>query len=368
MEIDVNELRVDLDQIKKNISILKTNKKFYAVVKANAYGLGACEISKYIEEDVDGFCVASIGEAIELRDCGIKKDILILGYVKEENYQDLHKYNLISTLYNYEIAKKLNEQGVKIRVHLKIETGHNRLGFQLSEKSVKEINEISKFENIVIEGAFTHLTDADEEDKTFSYKQEEIFLKMMDQIGEISKEWIWHIENDAGIIAYDFGDKYQAVRSGISMYGVYPSIYIRDNYHIGIKEAFQLVSKISNIKTIEAGESVSYGRTFIAEKQTKIATISIGYADGYHRVISNKGYVLINGKRANIIGSITMDQLMVDVSDIECSIHDDVVMIGNSKDLFLGVDEVATWAGTISYEMMTSIAPRVKRVYYKEKF
>ena len=367
MKLDSNRMIVNLETIKENINILKklTKNKFFAVVKANAYGLGAVEISKYIEDNVDMFCVANINEAIELREHGIKKDILILGYVFPDNYNLISKYNLIMNIYNFEIAEDVNKLGSKIRVHIKVETGHNRLGFPVNDKSISEIRKIKDMENIHIEGIFTHYSSADEKSREYTIHQLEKFNEMISKLEDITKDWIKHSSNDAAGMAYNTGS--EALRSGISMYGMYPSEYMKENLDLGIKNSFELKSKVSNIKTVEKGEAVSYGRTFVANKETKIATVSIGYADGYMRIISNVGHVLINGKKARILGNITMDQLMVDVSDIEVELHDDVVLIGKSGDEEITPDMVAKWAKTISYEVMTSISPRVVRIYIEEK-
>ena len=369
MKTDANILIVDLEKIRNNIKILKnhTGKKFYAVVKADAYGLGAKEIARNIESLVDGFCVANINEAIELRQAGISKEILMLGYICPENYPDIYRYDLSLTIYNYQIAEELNKLGHPIKVHIKIETGHNRLGFQNTEDHIGEIIKISKMENIHIVGIFTHLSTADEEDKSYTLKQEAIFAEVLKKLKPISDHIIKHISNDAAAIAYDFTGKYDAIRSGISMYGVYPSAYIKDSYKLNIEESFQLESRVSNVKFIEKGEGVSYGREYVADGHIKIATISIGYADGYHRLISKQGYVLINGQKAKILGRITMDQMMVDVTGLDIKIHDKVVLIGKSGDLEINVDQVAQWAQTISYEIMTSISARVERLYINEE-
>lgn len=367
MKLDANRMIVNLETIKENINILKniSKNKFFAVVKANAYGLGAVKISKYIEDDIDMFCVANINEAVELREYGIKKDILILGYVFPDNYPLLSEYNLIMNIYNFEIAQDVNKIGSKIRGHIKIETGHNRLGFQVNEKSISEIRKINDMENIHIEGIFTHYSSADEKDREYTIYQLDKFNEMISKLEDISEDWVKHNANDAAGMAYSTGS--DAIRSGISMYGMYPSEYMKENFDFGIKNSFELKSKVSNIKCIEKGEAISYGRTFVTDKERKIATVSIGYADGYMRIISNVGYVLINGKKARILGNITMDQLMVDVSGIEVKLHDDVVLIGKSGDEEITPDMVAKWAKTISYEVMTSISPRVNRIYIEEK-
>ena len=365
---DANKLLVDLKKIKHNIDLLKVNgKKFYAVVKANAYGLGSIEISKYIEKDVDMFCVANINEAIDLRENGIDKDILILGYISPENYKYIEKYDFIITIYNFEIARELNLSEIKIRCHIKLETGHNRIGFQTNdnyfEKSFNEIKKISQFNNIKIEGIYTHFSSADEKDKEYTNMQSALFWKMINLLGNISKNWIKHLSNDAARIAYDINS--EAIRSGISMYGYFPSTFMKYNYDIDLKQSFKWVSEISNIKEILKGESISYNRTFIAKENMKVATVSCGYADGYKRLISNRGYVLVNGKKANIIGNITMDQFIINITGIDATIHDEVVLIGESGNESLSADRLGKWAETISYEIMTSISDRVKRVYLR---
>lgn len=368
MANSTNSLEVNINKIRNNIEILKniSNKNYYAVVKANAYGLGSVKISKEIEDIVFGFCVATLDEALELRKLGIKKDIIVLGYILPENYGLLEEYDIITTIYSLEIARQMQKLGNKIRAHIKIETGHNRLGFKPEEKSYKEIREINSFNNIRIEGIFSHLSTADEKDSSYTELQHEKFENALNAISDLSKDWIKHLSNDAAMIAYNF--EYDAVRSGISLYGVYPSNYMLEKFDIGLEVAFELKSRISYIKDINKGESVSYGRTFIADKKMKIATISIGYADGYHRLISNRGHVLINGKKAKILGNITMDQMMVDISDIDAKIHDEVVLIGKSGSEVITPEQVANWAETITYEIMTSISPRVKRTYiYEEK-
>lgn len=364
MVTSVNVLEVDLRKIRKNIEILKgkSDKKFFAVVKADAYGLGSVAISKNVEDLVDGYCVATLDEAIELKEVGIKKDVLILGYVHPDNYEYLEKYDIVTNLYDYSIAEQMAASDYKIRVHIKIETGHNRLGFRPEQKCFDQIKYINdNFSNIKIEGMFSHFSTADESSRDYTYRQEELFKKAVDGLADINEKWIKHISNDASVIAYDFN--YDAVRSGISMYGMYPSEYMKEKYDIGIEYAFRLISKISFIKKLDSGEYISYGRTFQTDRPMKVATVSIGYADGYHRLISNKGYVLINDKKARILGRVTMDQMMVDVTDIDCNIHDDVVVIGKYENEEIDPDLVASWAETISYEIMTSISKRVARIY-----
>lgn len=361
MKITANILDVNISKIRNNIKKIKekTNSKFFAVVKANAYGLGADVISREIEKDVDMFCVANIDEAIELRLCGIKKDILVFGYIPTSSYHYLEKYNIIATIYNFDIAKEIEKSKYKIRAHIKLETGHNRIGFQNTDESIEQIKEILKIENILIEGIYSHLSNADIIEDTYSEKQNNIFLEILNKLPE-SDKWIKHLSNSAGSLKYDY--IYDAVRIGISMYGVYPS-WDFDKSIIDLECSFELRSSISHIKKIKAGESVSYGRRFIANSDMRVATVSIGYADGYSRRNSGKAYVLIKGKKCPVIGTITMDQLMVDISNVECNLRDEVILIGKSKGVEIGVYEVASWSDTISYEVMTSISRRVPRNY-----
>lgn len=361
-----NKLIVDLKKIKKNINILKniSHTEFYAVVKADCYGMGAVNISKSIEDMVDGFCVANIFEALELRENGIKKDILILGFIEMDDIEKAYLNDISITVYNSSIAYKINKilGDRKIKTHIKIDTGHGRLGFKVNDFGFLELDRVFQNLSLKIEGIFSHLSTADEEDIKYTEFQKNEFEKVLDRFRDKIKNVKIHLSNDAGFIKH--GLFYDVIRSGICLYGIYPSSYIQENYNIGLETAFSWMSKISHIKEIQTGESISYGRKFIADKNMKIGTVAIGYADGYKRAISNIGEVLVGGKRAKILGNITMDQFMIDITEIEnVKIDDDVVLIGKQGEEEITVYEMAKWSNTISYEIITSISKRVVRIY-----
>lgn len=368
-KIKTNRVIVDVEAIRYNIFEMKKmigNQEFYAVVKADGYGLGSVEIAKRIDDIVDGYCVSSVCEALELRDV-TSKEILNLGYTQLLEVEAAALEDISIAVYDLDYARKINqillEKNLKLRAHIKLDTGHGRLGFKKSDEAINQIVEISKLSNIVIEGIFSHLATADEKDVNYTKKQKEIFDYMiceLEKMGLVFKKK--HLANDAGFIKHKMD--YDLVRSGICLYGSYPSDVLKEEREIELKPTFSWLSKVSFVKYIKEGDSVSYGRTFIADRTIKIATIAVGYADGYKRSNSNRGYVLINGQKAPIVGRVTMDQTMVDVTNIDSvEIGDDVVLIGRSDDLVISPDDLANWADTISYEIMTSISKRVYRKY-----
>lgn len=372
MKNRTNRLLIDIGAIKNNIKSLKAligDSEFYAVIKADAYGLGAYEISQEIEDQVDGFCVSSIDEALELRRAGIKKEVLNLGFTQESELEEAVDNGVSIALYDYKLALLFNELldsiNGKLKVHIKLDTGHGRLGFRDIPSSIDEIEKISKLDNLEIAGVFSHFSTADEEDVNYTIFQKNTFDSMIARLEErsinLGKK---HLSNDAGFIKH--GIKYDLVRSGISMYGCYPSDVLAKEREVELSKVFSWYSKVSFVKEVEAGTSISYGRTFIAEKRMKIATVAVGYADGYRRSFSNKGYVLIKGQEAPVVGRITMDQTMVDVTDINgVTIGDKVTLIGEDEGREISVEMLADWDNTINYEIMTSISKRVDRIYYK---
>ncbi|MDO5027548.1 MAG: alanine racemase [Tissierellia bacterium] len=368
-KIKTNRVIVDTQAIRFNISELKKligQKKFYAVVKADAYGLGSVEIAKRIDDLVDGYCVSSIFEALEIREVS-QKEILNLGYTQLQEVETAALKKISIAIYDLAYAKKideiLKEKSLKLIGHIKIDTGHGRLGFRKSKEALDEIVEVSKLSNIKLEGIFSHLATADEDDDKHTFDQKEIFDFMIKALEDRGLYFdLKHLANDAGFIKYDF--TYDLVRSGICLYGSYPSKLLEEEGQVQLKNTFSWLSKVSFVKYIEKGASISYGRTFTAPRRMKIATIAVGYADGYKRSNSNKAYVLIKGKKAPVLGRVTMDQTMVDVSYIDdVEIGDDVVLVGQSGDLCLTPDDLALWSDTICYEIMTSISKRVHRIY-----
>lgn len=367
---EINRVIINLDSIKQNILNLRQKAEgaqFYAVVKANGYGLGSVKISKYVEDIVDGYCVSNLEEALALRNAGIKKEILILGFIQEEDILIAAKNVLTISLYDSDFSSfiddVLEDNGYTIKAHVKIDTGHGRIGYQINEENVNKIVDLFKLKSINIEGIFSHLSTADELDVEYTKKQKEKFDWMVQRVESHGLNFKKkHLSNDAGLIKH--GLYYDIVRSGIGMYGFYPSDLLKEEREVELIPSFTWLSRVSFVKDIEAGQAISYGRTFISDKPMKIATVSVGYADGYKRCLSNKAYVLINGQKANVIGNITMDQMMVDVTDIDnVNMKDDVVLIGRSEDEYISIEQLATWAQTISYEIMTSISERVHREY-----
>lgn len=350
-------LEIDIDKIRNNIiniKMISLGSMYCAVVKANAYGLGAVEISKNIEDLVDYFAVAKLSEALALRKNSIKKPILILGYVDLEDISLCSKYDIDISIYDYDYARKINDMGYKINCHLALDTGHSRLGFRNFE--IDRILLLKEFKNINIVSAFSHFSTSDEEDDSFTKEQYE---KFNDILGDVNKEFALdfvHISNSAAVLNHKIFKN--MIRVGISMYGLYPSLYVSEVSPVKLERAFNLYSKVSFVKNVKKGTSISYGRTYITKKDTKVATVCIGYADGYMRAFSNIGEVKINSKTCRVLGRVCMDQIMVDVTGID-------VNIGDKVTIYEDIDKEAEKIGTISYELMTSIDMRVIRQYYR---
>ena len=363
---------INLEAIYKNIEnvkrILHDKTKIMAVLKADGYGHGAIPIAKTLDSLVDYYGVAIIEEGIELRRVGITKPILVLGFTPNEHYKKIVEYDIIQTIYQYDMALDLSKeallQGKKLKVHIKLDTGMSRIGFSPSPKSIETIEKINQLEGIEIEGIFTHFAKADDKDKTMAKNQLRIFLDFIDRL---EKEGVHittkHGSNSAGVI--DIPDaNLDMVRCGILTYGLYPSDEV-DQEKLPLMPALELKSCVIQVKELEKGIGVGYGSTYITEKKTKIATIPVGYGDGYPRSLSNIGRVLINGKSASIIGRICMDQFMVDVSDIkDIKIGDEVTLIGKDMDEFISVEELASLADSFNYEFVCDLGKRIPREFY----
>lgn len=344
------------------------NVKVCAVVKADSYGMGAVELSKiYLDHHVDMFAVAVISEAFELREEIKDKDILVLGYTPEEFYDDAINNNITLSIYNYELAEKLNAVAKsldkKAKVHIKVETGMNRLGFLPTEENAEKVASIANMENIIIEGAFSHQAKADEKDKTTAHKQARRFLDFIKMLDERNVNIpIKHIANSATII--DLPEYYlDMVRPGIILSGFYPSDEVKMDA-LKFEICVTLKARIANVKTIEAGEGVGYGHLFSAEKSTVVGTIPLGYADGYSRLLSNKGYIVVKGTKCPILGKVCMDQFMVDLSNVENpQIGDEAIIYGDGTDGAMTAEDVANMRGTISYEVLTNLGKRLPKIY-----
>ena len=365
-DIDLDALRTNIINIKKG---LKDGTKVCAVIKADAYGHGAVKSAHAINDIVDFYAVAAIEEALELKKNKIKKPVLILGLIDKSAYKDAILKGIRMTVSDYksavDISKAAKEAGKKAVVHIKLNTGMNRIGFRPDENSLQEILKINSLEGIEIEGIFTHLFNAD--DKTIISAEKQIavfeeFCRKLDDEGVRIK--IRHCSNSAAATRISHAN-FDMVRLGISMYGLYPSQYVDE---IKLKPVMSLVSKIAFLKEIEKGETIGYGATFKAKGSMKIATVPVGYADGYMRNLSNKGFVLIHGMKCNIVGRVCMDQLMVDVSDCKyAKLNEPVVLIGKSGRETITMEEISNLAGSFNYEFACNINKRVPRFYYQDK-
>lgn len=368
--IDLNKLDKNIRALKRLITANQCNAEYMAVVKANAYGHGAVAVSKQaIKSGAKWLAVAMPEEGAQLREAGIKAPILVLGAIDESAAKLIVEYDLTQTVFSEDIVKLLNELGKKydkrVPVHIKLDTGMGRIGIRDAKELVHFIEIIKNLPYIDHQGIFTHFATADEKDKNFTQEQ---FNKFMDMLAmckahDIDFRYI-HAANSAASIEYP-NTYFDIVREGIAMYGYYPSTQI-DTEKVVISPILEWHSKIVHIKEVETGCSIGYGRTFITDKNMKIATIPVGYADGYNRLLSNTGHVLVRGQKAPILGRICMDQTMIDISHIPgVTKGDDVILIGSQGQNTITADDIAKLCHTISYEILTSISSRVERLYIK---
>ena len=365
---------IDLDALKYNVDGIKRCKAdgamLMGVVKADAYGHGA----KIFAHELDGlgfdwFAVATVDEGIELRKDGIHQPILVLGYSCEEQYPDMVQWDITPTIYSFDMAKAFAAvaaaAGKTAYIHIKIDTGMSRIGFLPEEESIDEIEKIHGLKNIRIQGMFTHFACADMRDKSHVGHQIEKFRRMIDGVKKrgIPVE-IFHCSNSASIMELP-SEHMNMVRAGIILYGLYPSHEMEEE-RLSLKPVMSLYSHVVQVKEVPGGVSVGYGATYVTGRPTRIATIPVGYADGYPRALSNRASVLIRGRRAPIIGRICMDQFMVDVTEApEVSIGDVVTLIGTDGEESISVEEISEMAGSFNYEFVCDVARRVPRVYMR---
>ena len=366
---------VNLDAVASNMRSMRDNLPASTLimgsVKADGYGHGSVPVAKTIEPYVFGYAVATIDEGIILRRHGINKTILILGVTHESRYEDLLRYDIRTAMFQYEKAKKLSDlalkQGKKAVVHLALDTGMSRIGMKADREHAKEAAAIAALEGIEVEGLFTHFARADETDKSAyeeQYRRYKEFLGYLKELGV--KIPIRHCSNSAGIVESLESNHMDMVRAGIAIYGMYPSDEV-DHNSVKLTPAMEIKSCITYIKEIEAGTAVSFGGTFVADHTMKVATIPVGYGDGYVRSLSGKGDVLIHGKRAAILGRICMDQFMVDVTDIpDVQEDDEVTLLGSDGAECITMEELAEKSGGFHYEMICDIGKRIPRVYLKD--
>lgn len=369
--------QIDLDAVTHNLKSIEEkiapHTKIIAVIKTDGYGHGAVEIARETEpyEKLFGFAVATAEEAFSLRNHGIRKPILILGYTFESDYETLIKHEIRPTVYTREMAEAYSAAaqrcGIDARIHIKIDTGMSRIGYQATEAAADEIASFVRLPGIVIEGMFTHFARADETDKSSALEQLKQYRQMLRWLKEREVEIpLKHVSNSAGIAEIPDANL-DLVRAGIILYGLWPSDEV-SRKSLSLKPVMQLKSKIIHIKELEAGRCVSYGGTFRLTEARRVATIPVGYGDGYPRSLSNRGLVLIHGRRAKILGRVCMDQFMVDVTDIpQAKLLDTVTLLGEDGDAFLGMEELAALSGRFNYEFACDIGKRVPRVFFKNK-
>lgn len=367
---------ISLDAVEQNFREMRKNiaedTKMIAVVKADAYGHGAVPIAHLIENHdyIWGFAAATAEEAVHLRQAGITKPILILGIVFDEYFPELVQYDIRPAVCEYDEAKKLSDEAVlqnkTVHIHIALDTGMTRIGYADIPESVEEIKKIAELPNLEIEGMFTHFARADEYDRSPAMVQLERYQDFSKRVEEAGVDIpLHHCSNSAGIIRVPEANL-SIVRAGITIYGIYPSSEVERDI-VKLAPVMELKSHITYVKDVPAGAAISYGGTYVADKKKRVATIPVGYADGYPRQLSNKGWVLIHGKKAPILGRVCMDQFMADVTEIDnVKKGDEVTLLGRDGDEFISIEELGDLCGRFSYEFACDISPRVPRVYIKD--
>ena len=369
---------VDLDSIEHNFNIIKqtvgNNTKIMCVIKADAYGHGAVYLAKLYEQcSASYFAVSNIEEAMQLRENGISLPILILGFTPACMAKTLADNNISQAVFSEDYAKELSnyavQDNVNVKMHIKLDTGMSRIGFmyQCIERdggSIEQIERVCQLPNLIHEGIFTHFAVSDEADegKETTLRQYECFSDAVEKLGTKNIHFeIIHCSNSGAIIDYK-QTYFNCVRAGIILYGLSPSPKLKGK--IDIIPSMQIKSVIAQIKTVEPDTHISYGGTYVTTKPTRIATVPIGYADGYSRSLSNRAYMTVNGKKAKIVGRVCMDQLMLDISDIDgVKTGDEVIVIGDGNNNTVSFDDIAEMTGTINYEVVCLVGKRVPRVY-----
>lgn len=371
-EIDLDAIAFNIESIQQKI---QENTQIIAVIKADGYGHGAVPIAKLLEHSsrIWGYAVATAQEAMTLRQNGIKKPILILAYTFPSSYKELIAQEIRLTVFTYEMAEALEKeaarQGKCCKVHLKVDTGMTRIGMQPDSDSIALVQQIAALEHIEIEGIFTHFARADENDKAKAYEQLRKFQEFIARLEEEAGISIpmKHCSNSAGIAEMPEANM-DAVRAGIILYGLWPSDEVRAHETIALRPSLTLKSRVVYVKTVPAGREISYGGTFTTNRSTRVATICVGYGDGYPRSLSNKGYVLINGQKAPILGRVCMDQFMVDITDIKgtVQVEDEVTLIGKDGEAEITMEALGALSGRFNYELACDLGKRIPRVYRKK--
>jgi alanine racemase len=362
-EIDLGALAYNYHQLRR---LAPASVKFLAVVKADAYGHGAVPVSKKLEElSADFLGVATVREGAELRGGGIQIPILVLSGIYEEEVEETLDFQLTPVVYRWEIAEALStsarRRGIRIPVHIKVDTGMGRIGV-LAEEAPAFVSRVRKLENLDIEGIATHLSTADEGNSAFAAEQLERFSRTIEELRRLDIDPpLCHIANSAALVNIPAAH-FTLVRPGIMLYGAYPSSILKAK--VSLRQVMSWKSRIADLKKVPAGYSISYGRTFVTQRPSLIAAIPVGYADGYNRLLSNRGEVLIKGKRAPVVGRVCMDWTVVDVTAITgVEVGDEVVLMGGQLGQEITPEEIGAWVGTIPYEVLCSVGKRVQRIY-----
>ena len=365
-KINMDAILHNFEEVKKR---LKKDTKILSVLKADGYGHNAVQVAELLKDKTDYFGVSIIEEALELRNTGIANPILIFGYTSPDQFDELLLNNIEQTIFQFDVAQKLSDaavtMGLTAKIHIEIDTGMKRTGFKVNPESIETIKKIAGLPNIEIIGIFSHYACADFYDKTSENEQRNMFIKFLDAVEKNGVRIpIKHICNSAAVV--DDDEYFDLVRVGLLLYGLFPS----DDLHkerINLIPAMELKTHVIFVKTVEAGCGVSYGQTYVTNKTTKIATLPVGYADGYPRALSSKGRVLIKGKYAPIIGRVCMDLMMVDVTDIEdVNVEDDVTLIGTDGGNSITAEEIGALSESFNYEIICGISKRVPKVFYKD--
>ena len=365
-KINLSAIEQNLYEIKK---CLNPGVKLLAVIKADSYGHGSVPVSKTIEDNIDYFGVTSIDEAIEVRLEGITKPVLALSYIPPRRFSDVIDQDITATIYDYDDAVLLSEEAAKkgktAKIHIAVDTGMGRIGLTPDKKGADTAGEIAKLSNIYIEGVFSHYACADSADKSDSALQTALFDKFIDLLADRGiNPPIKHICNSAGTV--EFRKQYDMCRVGVLLYGLYPSDEV-DKTKLSLVPAMEIVSHVVHVKTVPAGYKIGYGHIYEAPSERVIATVSIGYADGYSRSCTGQGYVLIKGKKAPVVGKVCMDQIMVDVSDIEdVRVGERAVIMGVSNRSSITAEELGEMSNSFNYEVICNFTKRVARLYYKD--
>ena len=368
MDFDSTRVKIDLDAIASNMDAIreKAGVPVMAVVKADAYGHGAVQVARLLQDKCAFFCVSSILEAMELRQAGLSTPILILGHTPADAFPTAIREGIRPTIYRMEDALALSKAAqfleLPARFHFAVDTGMSRIGFQVTEEDADICARIASLPGLFAEGLFSHFATADCADLSRAEQQAERFAEFDGMLRRRGvKVPIRHLNNSAGLM--NFATPYEMVRSGIITYGMYPSDEV-DPGLLALRPALQWLSRVTHVKTLPAGREISYGGTYVTKADTVVATIPVGYADGYRRNLSGKFYVLIHGQKAPILGRICMDQMMVDVTHIPgVQVGDRVTLVGIDGEETITMEQISAQADSFNYEFVCGISRRVPRLY-----